>query len=140
MPAGVGVRATVSSVWAPARPRASYVHDVSSIDVRSVHERYGRDTVERSVRSFTVTDPARVRHAVVVFNSLSGMTPVAVPCAMALDAWVDRLVLHTATGDVSVVDHSSACGSGMAVQRDGRRVGPLLGGADSLFAVLGLRH
>jgi len=33
--AGVGVRATVSTVWPPARPVASFVQDVSSIDVRS---------------------------------------------------------------------------------------------------------
>jgi hypothetical protein len=140
LPSGVGIRATVSSVWAPARPRASYVQDVTSIDVRSVHLRYGRDTVERSVRSFTVTDPARVLHAAVVFNSLSGMTPMALPCPMAFDAWIDRLVLHTATGDVSVVGNSSACGGGLTVRRDGRRVGPVLAGADSLYPVLGLRH
>jgi hypothetical protein len=140
VPAGVGIRATVSSVWAPARPLTSYVQDVRSIDVRSVHERYGRDSVERSVRSFTVTDPARVHHAAVVFNSLSGMTQMPLPCPMPLDEWIDRLVLHTATGDVSVVSNSSSCGSGMTVRRDGRPVGPLLAGADSLLPVLGLRH
>jgi hypothetical protein len=140
IPAGVGIRVTVSSVWAPARPLTSYVQDVTSIDVRSVHERYGRDRVERSVRSFTVTDPARVLHAAVVFNSLSGMTPMALSCPMALDVWIDRIVLHTATGDVTVVSNSGSCGYGMTVHRDARRVMPLLGGADSLVAALGLRH
>jgi hypothetical protein len=137
---GVGVRVTVSSVWAPARPRASYVEGVSSIDVRTVHEWYGQDTAPPTRRSFTVTDPAAVLHAVRVYDGLSGMTAMALPCPMALDLWVDRIVFHTATGDVTVVARSSPCGFGMSVHRAGHRVVPLLGGADSLRRALGLKH
>lgn len=138
--AGVGVRVTVSSVWAPARPRTSYVQDVRSIAVRSVHERYGQDTVAPSRRSFTVTDPARVLRAAEVFDRLSGMTPVSVPCPMSLDVWVDRIVFHSATGDVSLVSTTSACGSGIVVRRDGQPAGPRLAGAATLLPTLGLTH
>ncbi len=138
IPAGVGVRVTVSSVWAPARPRASYVQDVTSIDVRTTHERYGWSQPTR--RSFTVTDSAQVLRAARVFDDLSGMTAMAIPCPMPRDVWVDRIVFHTPTGDVSVVSRSSACGFGMAVCRDGQRVAPLLGGAGRLLPALGLRH
>ena len=39
---GVGIRATVDSVWSPARPLASYVQDVTSIDVTWTRRRFGR--------------------------------------------------------------------------------------------------
>lgn len=136
---GAGVRVTVSSVWAPARPRTSYVQDVRSIDVRSVHARYAQDT-KPTVRSFTVTDPAQMLQAAVVLNGLSGMTAVPIPCPMALESWVDRIVFHTATGDVSVVHDSRTCGFGLVVRRDGQRVAPLLTGAATLLPTLGLEH
>jgi len=131
---------TVSSVWAPARPVTSYVQDVRSIDVRSVRRRLGRDTVERSVRSFTLTDPAQVLHAAVVFNALAGTTALALPCPLPLDSWTDRIVFHTATGDVSAERDTQLCGFGMDVRRDGKRVGPQLHPTDTFSATIGLRH
>lgn len=136
---GVGVRVTVSSVWAPARPRTSYVQDVRSIDVRSAHERYGQDT-GASVRSFTITEPARVLHAAVAFNGLSGTTALALPCPMALESWTDRIVFHTATGDVSVERDTARCGYGMTVRRDGKRVAPQLHPTDTFLTTLDLDH
>ena len=50
---GVGVRATVAAVWAPARPLASYVQDVSSIDV---HTRYARRAVLGAAQHQVVHD------------------------------------------------------------------------------------
>jgi len=138
-PAGVGVRATVSTVWLPARPVASFVQDVSSIDVRSTHARYGRQ-VRRTHRSFTVSAAADMLRAAVAFNDLPGMTPIPLPCPMMRDLYTDRIVFHTATGDVSAVGTSSACGSGMVVRRDGHLVSPQLGAASTLRHVLGLHH
>jgi hypothetical protein len=138
--AEVGVRVTVSSVWAPARPSASYVAGVSSIDVRTVHEWYGQDNAPPERRSFTVTDPASVLHAVRVYDGLSGMTAIALRCPMPQDVWVDRIVFHTATGDVTVVSRTSPCAFGMSVHRDGHLVVPPLAGADSLRRALGLKH
>jgi hypothetical protein len=136
---GVGIRLTVSSLWPPARPVASFVQDVSSIDVRSTHEHYGRSE-HTTHRSFTVTDPAQVLRAAVAFNRLPGMTPVLHSCPMLRDVYTDRIVIHTATGDVTAVNTSSLCGSGMTVARNGTRVPPALGDASRLLQVLGLRH
>jgi hypothetical protein len=137
--AGVGIRLTVSSVWSPARPLASYVQDVTSIDVTSTHRVNGRH--ERTThRSFTVREPGQVRRVVVAFDALPGMSPLFLPCPMAMDVYVDRILFHTATGDVTAVNDSSACGFGMSVHRGGRRVAPQLGNADRLLAVLGLHH
>lgn len=136
---GVGIRLTVSSVWLPARPLASFVQDVTSIDVHSTHDQYGRQ--ERTThRSFTVSSPAAVLRAAVAFNDLPGMTPIAMPCPMMADQYTDRIVFHTVTGDVTAVSRSNACGFGMIVRRDGHRVDPQLGEADHLLAALGLRH
>jgi hypothetical protein len=137
--AGVGVRATVSTVWLPARPVASYVQDVSSIDVRTTHTRYGR-RVHTTHRSFTLSAPAAVLHAAVVFNDLPGLTPIVMSCPMIRDQFTDRIVFHTATGAVTAVSRSGACGFGMTVRRDGHRVDPELGDYDRLLTALGVHH
>lgn len=137
--AGVGIRVTVSSVWNPARPLASFVQDVSAIDVRSVHDRYGHAT-RTTHRSFTVKNPDEILRAAVAFNDLPGMTPIALPCPMQLDVYIDHIVFRTATGDVTAVSTSSSCGTGMIVRRDGLRVDPELGDATQFLRVLGLDH
>jgi hypothetical protein len=137
--AGVGIRLTVSSAWLPARPVASYVQDVSSVDVRSTHVRYGRH-VHTTHRSFTVRSPTRVLRAAAAYNDLPGLTPILMSCPMIRDQYTDRIVFHTATGDVTAVDRSSACGFGMIVRRDGHLVEPQLGDPLPLLRVLGLHH
>lgn len=139
--AGVGIRLTVSSVWRPARPLASFVQDVSSIDVRSVHRQYGRVS-HTTRRSFTVSAPGEVLRAAIAFNALPGMTPSVHSCPMQMDVYTDRIVFHTATGDVTAVSISSSsiCGSGMVVRRDGHRVDPELGDAEPFLRTLGLDH
>jgi hypothetical protein len=138
---GVGVRATVSSVWPPARPPASFVQNVSSIEVRSEHQVLGQAT-QTTHRSFTVSDPHQILRAAVAFNDLAGMTPVVHSCPMQMNAYVDRIVFHTATGDVTAVNTSMStiCGSGMIVRRDGHRVDPQLRDVDQFLQVLGLDH
>jgi hypothetical protein len=139
--AGVGIRLTVSSVWNPARPIASFVQDVSSIDVHSVHRKYGHVT-HTTRRSFTVSDPQEILRAAIAFNELPGMTPTVHSCPMQMDLYTDRIVFHTATGDLTAVNLSSSsmCGSGMVVHRDGHRVNPELANVDQFLHVLGLDH
>jgi hypothetical protein len=137
--AGVGVRVTVSSVWLPARPLASYVQDVSSIDVQSTHDHLGQHPRSKE-RTFTVSSSGRVLRAAAAFDALPGMTPMILSCPMMIDTWTDRIVFHTATGDVTAVEHTSSCGFGMSVSRDGRLVNPQLGAPAPLLAVLGLAH
>jgi hypothetical protein len=137
--AAVGIRLTVSSVWPPARPLASYVQDVSSIDVRSVHRQLGPGS-QTTRRSFTVSDPGEILRAAVAFNALPGMTPVALPCPMPMDFYTDRIVFHTASGDVIASGSNEPCGSGMVVRRDGHRVDPQLRDADRFLHVLGIDH
>jgi hypothetical protein len=136
---GVVVRATVSSVWPPARPLESFVQDISSIDVRSVHSQHGRVT-NTTHRSFTVNEPDEILRAAVAYNDLPGMTPLALPCPAPTDVYTDRIVFHTATGDVTAVNDSGSCGSGMVVRRNGHGVDPQLGSADQFLHVLGLDH
>lgn len=136
---GVGIRATAQAVWPPARPLASFVQDVSSIDVQSTHEHYGRRH-RTTHRSFTVSDPAQVLAAARVFNALPGQAPYVHSCPAMMDVWTDRVVFHLPTGAVTVVSRSSACGFGMSVRRDGRRVAPDLGNAQALLRALGLAH
>lgn len=138
-PAGVGVRATVSTVWLPARPATSFVQDVSSIDVRSTHHRYGRHE-STTHRSFTVSATAAVLNAARMFNDLPGLTPLVISCPMMQDQYVDRIAFHTATGEVTAVSRTSACGFGMIVRRNGQRVEPELGGYDGLLTALGVHH
>jgi hypothetical protein len=139
IPGGVGIRVTVSSVWLPPRPLPSYVQDVSSIDVRTEHSRLGPHAQHTS-RTFTITSPAKIRRASVAFNALPGMTPMVVSCPMSREEWTDRIVFHTASGDVVAVDQTSSCGSGMTVRRDGRVVLPQLGDPQALLATLGVHH
>jgi hypothetical protein len=136
---GVGTRVTTQSVWAPARPLASFVQDVSSIDVQSTHEHHGRHhhTLQRTS---TVSDPARVLGAARVFNALPGQAPYVHSCPAMTDSWTDRIVFHLSTGALTVVSQSSACGVGMSVRRDGRRVAPDLGNAQALLRALGVTH
>ncbi len=61
-------------------------------------------------------------------------------CPMMRDSWVDKIVFHTASGDLVAIARSGACGFGMSVSRDGRRVAPYLGDASHLLTALGLRH
>lgn len=136
---GTAVRATALSIWSPARPPASFVQDVTSIDVQSVHRHYGRQ-MHTTRRSFTMSAPGRVLAAASAYDALPGMTPVVMSCPMQVDVHTDRIVFHTATGDVTAVSTSSNCGSGMVVRRDGRVVPPQLGDATRLLAVLGLAH
>jgi hypothetical protein len=136
---GVGVRETVQSLWPPARPLASYVQDVRSIEVHARHDHYGRHA-SSSQRSFVVTDPQRVLRAAAAFDALPGQAPFVHSCPPMTDVWTDRFVFHTATGDVTAVSTSSSCGIGMQVVRDGRRVPPYLAEPTALLRVLGLRH
>lgn len=139
MPTGVGVRETVSTVWLPARPLTSYVQDVSSIDVRTTHSHYGRNE-STTHRSFTVSTPAAVLNAARAFNALPGLTPIVMSCPMMRDQFTDRIVFHTASGEVTAVSRSGACGFGLAVRRDGQRVDPQLGDYDRLLSALGVHH
>jgi hypothetical protein len=136
---GVGIRATVDSVWSPARPRTSYVQDVTSIDVTSTHSRFGRH-MTTTRRSFTITDPDRVLRAAVAFDALQGAGPFGpISCPAMLDSYRDRIVFHTRTGDLVAVAGAS-CVVTLGVSRDGRPVGPALEEPHGLFAVLGLHH
>jgi hypothetical protein len=87
-----------------------------------------------------VTDPGQVLRAAIAFNDLPGMTPLALPCPLPLDVYVDRIVFHTATGDVSVAGNSAGCGYGLTVRRDGHQVGPQLARADTFLSTLGLHR
>jgi hypothetical protein len=139
VPSGTAVRATVLSAWAPARPLASYVQDVTSIDVSVTHERYGRK-VHTTHRSFTVTDPAKVLAVAVAYDKLPGVTPEIHSCPMIRDVYTDRVTFHTPHGDLVAVNTSSACGFGIQVSRDGHAVAPQLGNAPSFLSTLGLFH
>jgi hypothetical protein len=137
---GVGVRVTVSTTWAPARPLASFVQDVSSIDVRTTHTHYGRH-VSTTHRSFVVTSPGDVLKAATLFDHLPGAAPSPPhSCPAIRDTWTDRIVFHTATGDVVGIGTSSVCGSAIRVSRDGHQVGPALTGTAGFLRQLGVRH
>ena len=138
---GVGIRLTVLSVWPPARPAASFVQDVSSIDVLSTHEQFRSQGGDRTTqRRSTVSDPARVLRAAIAYDDLPGMTPVFHSCPMPMDSYTDRITFHTAAGDVVATERTRSCGSGVTVHRDGHLVDPQLGDPSRLFAVLGLDH
>jgi hypothetical protein len=139
VPGGTAVRAGVLSVWSPARPKTSFVQDVTSIDVRSTHTHFA-STSTTTHHSFTVRNPRQVLRAAIAFNALPGLTPIIMSCPMMQDSYVDRIVFHTATGDVVAVNSSSSCGSGMQVRRDGHRVAPELGNATAFLSALGLHH
>ncbi|HEX3221510.1 MAG TPA: hypothetical protein VHR35_03000 [Nocardioides sp.] len=136
--AGVGIRATVSSVWLPARPVTSFVQDVSSIDVRSTHLHLGRH-VRTTHRSFTVADPDQVLRAATAFNDLPGMTPLVMSCPPRQEVYTDRIVFHTVTGDV-VATIGAGCFPSVGVSRDGRDVPPALADPAPFLRVLGLDH
>jgi hypothetical protein len=138
---GVGVRVTVESVWPPPRPRASYVQDVSSIDVRQIHDlspvhRLRTEVVRRS----EITDPGQVLAAARAFDALPGLNQVELNCPLIRSSFADEITFHTATGTVVAVSHSDVCSSGVTVSRDGHRVGPQLGYPSALLRVLGLSH
>jgi hypothetical protein len=132
-----GVRATVFGEWYPARPLASFVQDVTSIDVRIVHQRLvPRGPTKR--RSFTLTNRPLVLRAATAYNALPGTTShTMLGCPMMRTSDVYRVVFHTKTGDVSLTWNTGNCDDGAIVRRDGQRVGPLLGSAHSLVAELG---
>lgn len=138
---GVGVRVTVESVWPPPRPRASYVQDVSSIDVRQIHDlspvhRLRTEVVRRS----EITDPGQVLAAERAFDALPGLNQVELNCPLIRSSFADEITFHTATGTVVAVSQSDVCSSGVTVSRDGHRVGPQLGYPSALLRVLGLSH
>jgi hypothetical protein len=135
VPGGTAVRVTVLSVWEPARPPASYVQDVSSIDVHVVETHFNRKPHQRQ-RSFSVTDPTRVLRIATVFDSLPGYPPFVHGCPMIQDETDYRIVFHTATGDVTAQFMSVACSTGMTVARDDKPVPPALGDAQRFVDLL----
>jgi hypothetical protein len=138
---GVGVRVRVESIWPPARPVASYVQDVSSIDVRQTEYQSAGQHLKTVVYRYSeASQPGRILRAARAFNALVGSNPVELNCAMVRTSWTDRITFHTATGDVVAVTKTSNCGSGVTVYRDGYAVGPTLGYATALLKVLDLSH
>jgi hypothetical protein len=137
----VGIRVTIYTPWPPARPVASYVQDVRSIDVQSVHTHYGH-VVQRTTRSTRVTAPGRLLRAATTFNDLRAEAPVGpINCPAIHDVYTDRIVFHTATGDVlAVATDNVGCLDGVTVHRDGHQVGPTLDDPTALLRVLGIRH
>ena len=134
---GVEVRATVDSVWPPARPAASFVQDVSSIDVRVVRTRLNA-TPHHRVRHFTVSTPGWVLRVAKVFDSLEGYPTFVHSCPAIMSYTSYRIVFHTATGDVTARYLTSACSFGMEVRRDGAVVHPDLAGGDLVITQLGI--
>jgi hypothetical protein len=135
-PRGVGVRAVVDSVWPPARPRTSYVQDVTSIDVRIVETTFGRGSDLTVRRSYTIAAAARVLQIATAFDSLTGYPPFLHSCPALTDVTSYRIVFHTPTGDVTASYDSDACSMGMSVQRDGAPIEPALAGGDRVVALL----
>jgi hypothetical protein len=135
VPGGTVVRATAISIWNPARPAASYVQDVSSIDVRVVHTRIGHRESHRT-RAFTITGPARVLRVATAFDSLPGAPSFVHSCPLIRDISDWRIVFHTATGDVTARYESSNCAAVLTVSRAGHQVGPALGDLTRLLPLL----
>jgi hypothetical protein len=122
--AGVGIRATVDSVWSPARAAASYAKDVTSIGVRRTTTRYGHQ-VHTSHDRWTITDPARVTEVVQVFNSLLGTPPMLTHCPLIRRLVEYRVVFHSSHGDL-VANAHTGCGAGVSVSRNGTQLPPAL--------------
>lgn len=128
--AGVGIRATVESVWSPKRAAASYAKDVRSIDVRRTTLRYGR--VHTTHHGWTITDPTQVAEVVTVFNLLPGLPPLIFNCPMIRKTVDYRVVFHSSHGDL-VANAHTGCGAGVSVSRNGTQLPPALDDPDSLI-------
>jgi hypothetical protein len=137
LPVGVGVRVSALSVWQPARPRASYVQDATSIDVRVAHTDYR--TSHTTHRVFTVTDPKRILDAEIAFDGLQGTGPVTVSCPLMLGVYHDTVVFHTPTGDVTMTAGGGCVDIG-GVARDGKTVGPPLAFVSEVLDAVGAPH
>jgi hypothetical protein len=140
--AQTGVRATLFGEWYPARPLSSlvYVREVTSIDVRVVHRRIA-PAGSTTRRSFILTNPARLRRAAIAYNALPGTTPhLYFGCPMMRTSDAYQVVFHTETGEVSLSWDTRSCGYGIAVRRDGQRVGPLIAESPTFLAALGLQQ
>ncbi|MGA8248182.1 MAG: hypothetical protein WB797_14860, partial [Nocardioides sp.] len=129
--AGVGIRATVDSVWSPPRAAASYAKDVGSIDVRRTTTRYFRHA-HTTQHSWTITDPTRVADIVKVFNGLPGEPPVVLSCPATRKVVEYRVVFHSTDGDL-VADARTGCGAGVIVSRNGTQLPPALDDPASLI-------
>jgi hypothetical protein len=134
---GVEVRAVVDSVWPPARPLASYVQDVTSIDVSIVTSHLNAPSRD-SRRSFTVASPGRVLAVARVFDALEGYPTFIHSCPAITRYTTYRIVFHTPTGEVTARYMTSVCSMGMQVRRDGAVVPPTLAGADRVITALGI--
>ncbi len=132
--AGVGIRATVDSVWSPPRAASSYATDVTSIDVRRTTTRYFRH-VRTTQHSWTITDPTQVAEVVTVYNGLQGQPPVILSCPVMRKVVEYRLVLHSPHGDL-VANADTGCPAGVSVSRNGRQLPPALADPESLITAL----
>ncbi len=129
----VEIRATGQVLWRPARPAGSFVHRVRSIDVHEWIYR-GRRT---SNRSWSITSGARVAAAVAVLNRLPAALPGTYLCGNVQGGRRYRVVLHTASGQVTVRGWVDGCLDGLGVRRHGHPVSPALDHADRFVATLG---
>jgi hypothetical protein len=128
--AGVGIRASVESVWSPPRADASFARDVTSIDVLRTTTHFGRH-LRSSRHRWTITDPARLARVVTAFNRLYGNPPFPIPCPMILSQVEYGVVFHSAQGDLAA-RVTLGCGGGVRVSRDGRMLPPALATSASL--------
>lgn len=131
---GVGVRATVESVWSPPRAAASYAHDVTSIDVVLTTRHFGRH-VHTSRHRWTITEPAPLARVVTAFNRLYGSPPFMFHCPMIVTQVEYRVVFHSPQGDL-VARVSTGCGGGVQVSRDGTLLPPALAAPTPLVRAL----
>ena len=128
--AGVGIRATVESVWSPTRAAASYAKDVRSIDVRRTTSRYGR--VHDDPPRLDDHRPDTVAEVVSVFNRLPGRRSLVFNCPMIRKTVDYRVVFHSSHGDL-VANAHTGCGAGVSVSRNGTQLPPALDDPDSLI-------
>jgi hypothetical protein len=131
---GVGIRATATAVWRPARPAESFVDHVTSIDVHEQVTRYGRNA-HRSRHDWTIDSPSDLRAVVTTFNRLPGWPPLVHGCFPIRVVHRYRVAFRTDAGSV-IVTGTISCYDDLAVRRDGRRVGPLLDDGSRLAAAL----
>jgi hypothetical protein len=132
--AGVGIRATVESVWSPPRAQASFARDVTSIDVLRTTTRFGPQVRSTNDR-WTITDPAQLGGVVTAFNRLYGSPPFSVPCPMILSQVEYRVVFRSPHSDL-VARISTGCGGGVRVSRDGTMLPPALAALPPLVQAL----
>jgi hypothetical protein len=132
--AGVGIRATVDSVWSPTRATASYATDVTSIDVLLTTSHLGQH-VHTSRHQWTITDPKQRARVVTSFNRLHGNPPFAINCPAILKEVEYRVVFHSPHGDL-VASINTGCGAGVSVSRNGAQLPPALADPTPLVQAL----